>query len=456
MSARLNIFQRTMRRWDALHPYNAAQVMFLRDADAKRVADAWRPTLARLGLGVVRVNGGGFVHAPLRDDARGECVVLRADATDALPHPNPLPGGEGADGVSSNRQSAVGNRQFLDQHLTAELNRPFDPHEDAPFRAFVMPQPDGTLAAGVAYQHWVADSVTVRRVIREWFCELFEPTRRTASPLPMLSGGYWRNAGPERGGWGLVDGVLRAMRTSSRLRRVRRVRAGDESRLATRFASFDLPDGLGDALRVRARRDGATVNDAFVAAAALACLELAPLESTPRRPDLAFGTIVDLRSRVGASDEPVGLLLGFMNTVWRPHELASFEAVLRSAARQSRHLRDTHAIESSWLTMVMGSLLTRRMRPGKLLGFYRKRMPLAGGISNVNMTRDWTGRYHPAPLAGYLRVSPAGPLLPIVFTPSTLGRTMNLGLTWREGVIDTPTAHEIARRFVDRLVAYAS
>ena len=51
------------------------------------------------------------------------------------------------------------------------------------------------------------------------------------------------------------------------------------------------------------------------------------------------------------------------------------------------------------------------------------RMPLAAGISNVNLNRSWAAAYHPAPLLDYLRVTPTGPMLPLVFTTTTIGRT---------------------------------
>src|SRR5205085_406189 len=50
-AVRFNAFQRIMRLWDTLHPYNAAQVMKLAGApDVERLRDAWARTLATLGL----------------------------------------------------------------------------------------------------------------------------------------------------------------------------------------------------------------------------------------------------------------------------------------------------------------------------------------------------------------------------------------------------------------------
>ena len=77
--------------------------------------------------------------------------------------------------------------------------------------------------------------------------------------------------------------------------------------------------------------------------------------------------------------------------------------------------------------MVVGLTIGRLLGRDKMVEFYRKRMPLAGGISNVNLNRSWAGEFHPEPLLDYIRVSPTGPLMPLVFTPTTLGKKMHLG-----------------------------
>jgi hypothetical protein len=92
------------------------------------------------------------------------------------------------------------------------------------------------------------------------------------------------------------------------------------------------------------------------------------------------------------------------------------------------------------------------MKREKIINFYRKRIPLAGGISNVNLNQDWPQTYHPHPLMQYIRVSPTGPMMPLVFTTTTLGDKLNFGLTYRDAVIPVERAQQIAAHFKDRLV----
>ena len=79
-------------------------------------------------------------------------------------------------------------------------------------------------------------------------------------------------------------------------------------------------------------------------------------------------------------------------------------------------------------------------------------LPLAGGVSNVNLNGSWASEYHPAPLLDYVRVSPSGPMMPLVFTPTTLGSRLNFGLTCRTSVVPPERAEEMSRMFIDRLM----
>ncbi len=97
--------------------------------------------------------------------------------------------------------------------------------------------------------------------------------------------------------------------------------------------------------------------------------------------------------------------------------------------------------------MVIGSL----SRPDELYHFYRKELPLAGGISNVDLTRTWVADHHPAPLIDYIRVSPTGPMTPLVVTTTTLGERFHIGMTYRTGLISAGCANLVASTFVARL-----
>ncbi|MEI8197976.1 MAG: hypothetical protein WCI73_18945, partial [Phycisphaerae bacterium] len=101
--------------------------------------------------------------------------------------------------------------------------------------------------------------------------------------------------------------------------------------------------------------------------------------------------------------------------------------------------------------------------------FFQKNVPLAAGISNVNMTSSWVDP--PATTIGtqdgntptpanfltgptvldYIRISPTGPLLPLVFTLTTIGPRLSLCVTYRTTAFTDEQARAISREFVTRL-----
>ena len=81
---------------------------------------------------------------------------------------------------------------------------------------------------------------------------------------------------------------------------------------------------------------------------------------------------------------------------------------------------------------------------------------MAAGISNVNLNRTWAAEHHPSPVLDYVRVSPLSPLLPMVFTPTTLGKQMGFGFTRQVSLVDNARADRIISAFTDRLIGLAS
>ena len=145
-----NVFQQLIRQFDAIHPYNAAQVMRLRgQPDLLALDRSWTETMTDLGVGPVRVVAKRF-----------------EDLTPAEPMPDvkmldPLTGD-------------------LAEQLTRGMNRPFNPSGLDPFRPFILKHDQESYWAGIVYQHVVADSVSIRMLLREWFLRMFDPSMARA------------------------------------------------------------------------------------------------------------------------------------------------------------------------------------------------------------------------------------------------------------------------------------
>ena len=419
-SARLNVFQHLMRRWDAVHPYNAAQAIHVLGTPERAAWEAaWQSTLLATGLGSVAVDANRYRFEPLNGHAGAYAVRLPATC--------------------------------LAQHVSAELNRRFDDPREPPFRPFVVPATGG-FYAGVVYQHWLADSAAIRLLMREWFVRAHDPAAAGRRPLRLPTCGYRDGLCGGSDALDVAAGLLALARRHCRFRRVQKVASTNLGDPTTAFALFPAEPGLINQVRAAAVARRVKVNDVLLAALAEASAAHVPMQRRPNRTDVAVGSVVDLRPRSRADlSRTFGLYLGFTNVACRPVELARFEQLLAAVARQTRHQKATGVAASSMAWLSTALLLGRFCRPDELYHFYRKDMPLTAGLSNLDLSRTWVGRYAPSPIVDYVRVSPTGPMAPLAMTTTTLNDRFHLGLTYRTGLIDPARAAAVANAVLGRL-----
>jgi hypothetical protein len=418
--APLNIFQKLMRRWDAVHPYNAAQMMKLEGSpDADHWRSAWHSTLAQTGLGAVLLEHNRYRYVPLNGHSAAYTVQFpTADLTD---------------------------------YISTQINRPFDDPHEPPFRPFIIRR-DGHFYAGLIYQHWLADSASIRMLMREWFVRVYDPKKADQNPMQLATTGYWNSIGPNRGGWTVAQGMLDMARRHIRMRRVQKIASTALDDHTIGFSVIPAAPGLIDRVRSAARSRGVKVNDLFLASLIEACALHVPLQPRKNRTDIAVGSVVDLRPWCPQHlAEAFGLFLGFTNVICKPDELRCFDHLLDCVAKQTRLQKSTGVAPASLMWMTGAFYVGKLSKPNELYHFYRKELPLAGGISNVDLTHSWLAAYHPAPLLDYIRVSPTGPMTPVALTTTTLGNQFHLGITYRTGLISNEKSTDLARTFLARL-----
>lgn len=418
----LNLFQRLTRRWDRIHPYNAAQVMRISGRiDLTAATDAWGDALRSLGLGRVEF----FTNERFRHESiNGELAryPVRGLAPDAL----------------------------LGTYISAELNRKFDDPDEPPFRPFLLQRNDD-FYFGVVYQHWIADSVSIRVILREWFTRLFDPSAARTRPLGHPDAGYWRLFASHNR-WRLDEAFMNGFRLHMRHRRARKVRTSGHDDYPMRVSFHPAPSGLICGLRQYARDRRVKVQDVLLAALAQVCDQFVPAQSRKNRPDLSVGSIVDLRrhTHIDLSDT-FGLFLGFTNVVCRRQHLDDWQDLLRSVASQNRKHKQHGPAQSSLMWMLGAMTIDRFVPDAQLYHFYRKELPMLGGLSNVNLNEAWAAQYQPDPLREYIRISPTGPLVPLVFSTTTLGDNLSLALTCRDTLLGPQVSSAMADAFINRL-----
>ena len=423
----LNVFQRLARQWDAAHPYNAAQALKIAGCpDPAALQLAWHDALNDLGLGRVRMDRRSFSFECLNGEISHYGVrVVRPPTT-------------------------------FEDYISEQLNRRFDNPSEPPFRPFVLAE-NGFYYLGIVYHHWVADSVSIRTLLREWFVRLLDPSKASRVPVKLPEHGYRRFFDVIHQASSVGRGVLAAAHWASSVQHVRRIEYSCGNDLSVRFAMRSAPAGWIDRLHQIARPLGVTLNDLFMSSIARVCRRHVPLKNRPHRHGLALGSIVDLRPYCDQDlADAFGLFLGFTNVVCRPQDFRSPHDLLGTIARQNAQQKRRGIPQASALRMLVGVTLGRMVEPQRMAQFYQKYCPMAGGISNVNMNRSWATEYHPSPLLDYIRVSPTGPMMPLVFATTTLGRSFHFALTYRPSVVSPERIDVLSREFLDYLTEFSA
>jgi hypothetical protein len=421
--AKLNVFQRLVRQWENIHPYNGAQILKIGGiADLDLCRKAWHEALDFLNLGVVSISEDSYHHRCLNGEATFHTVVLCPDGTQ------------------------------LDDWISDELNRSFDSDGGVPFRPFVI-QEKGHFWMGLCYRHWVADSASIRILMHEWFVRQFDAARASHRPVRFNVGGYLSLFGPHRGTCRPTEVLLSSLRWHSQFKKARRIENREKFQdMSAQFIALQASGGLIDPLRVAAKRLNASVNDLFLAAIAQVCNECVPAQRRFRRRELAIGSIVDLRPSANQRlNDVFDLLLGFTSISCQPQQLDHWPRLIESITEQTRRQKRGGLALGSCLRMFGGLVAGKYLTREKIIEFYRKRVPLAGASSNVNLNRCWAAKYAGNQILDYVRVAPTGPMTPLVFATTTLGNQLSVGLTYRTAIISPQQAAIIGRKFVNRL-----
>ena len=467
-----------MVRWTKIHPYNAGQVMRVTGRpDRERWKRAAVAAVAEAGLGRPRFRGGDAAVDFLPAE---EVVVEQACGTE--------------DGGAGEVHAA----EKLEAYFNEELNRAFAAGE-VPIRFCILPAPrdDRHAEAGAngthtteeshylaaVYDHWIADS----RAMRELMQRIFERYRSAdgTTNLPRLTveppGGrsiaqLFRK---QVGYLTRLTAMTESLRNIWRYRHGYRLNMRNPLDLGSRFVFRELPAGLIERLHRFAKARGASVNDLFIAVIAQATgLHTAADRYARRGKPMHFarrhvgvGTIVDIRNAASEKlDQVFSLYLSGYTVLMDGPEKRTADDLIREVATQTvklkqpvRTVRGFYAFETVrfWFDVYD----TPRFRATLL----HKNVPVVAGISNVNMSHSWAdpSRAAAPPTNGtsptttdpaaprvldYLRISPAGPLIPLVFTLTTIQGRLSLCVTYRTAAFKEPDLLKIVDDFVRRLV----
>ena len=268
MKGRLNLFQRTMLRWRALHPYNAVHVL--------RIGAPL--DVPRLSAAIGRVLEGEGLSGLALDTAHGRYEYAGGAATVAL---EVLPAGGDA-------------LRAAEEAIERELNAPFPPDGAIdPFRFFAIDAGE-TFLLGLAYDHFIAGGDSIVVLMKDLHDAYVDPDRFAPRRLALYPPAYGRLLARHAlrlltGTPGLVE-MLRSCRTTARPH----YRAGVPPTNAFQLRTVDAAT-LARAQSV-AKQWGVTLNDLLLALLLQAMAPLAGERQHGRRRAMAVASILNLRA----------------------------------------------------------------------------------------------------------------------------------------------------------------
>jgi NRPS condensation-like uncharacterized protein len=393
----LTDFQKLMRSWKELAPYNAGHILKI---SGRIDAPRWEEAFARV-LSQLRIR-----------------TQLRLETSDL----------------------------DLDSTIARELNRPFGSGE-LPLR-IVATSAEHEHFLALIYDHWFADSPSIRALLQR----AFDHYRGGASDLPPLQPSPRLRSGSTFGA--IVSGI----RTYRRHRRAARLHLRDPLDFKTGFFSRQFPVRAIDAIRRNARERDAKVNDVFLAAAARVLGEATVIQrESSRRDQVAIASAVDLRD--SAAPASFGFDVNYFSVVLARPERTSFENLVRAVAQQTGAMKKEEEIARFKLSLKCARFAyALTSKPKRRAELFRKGLPLVAGISNVNLSGTWveeaTQISEPPRLLDYLRVSPVGPLLPLVFTLTTIADLLSLCVSYRSTACADQVAAKLTDHFMAKLIAF--
>jgi hypothetical protein len=339
--------------------------------------------------------------------------------------------------------------------ITSELNKPFA-QGDPPLRFFLVDDGSEGHYFGATFDHWIADSPSFRFVTRRVLEKYEAPgVPSTLPPLQVCK----KRFSALFGSASLPSAIVECARTYLQHIRAYRINIREPLDLAAGFQHVRLPDGLIHSISEQARKLGVTVNDIFLAAAAQTMGYYIEQDQAGKRgrffclsrDRVAVATAVDIRPLASEPlDFQFGCFLSYFTVYVKNPEARPLQKVAKEISAHTSEMKSRRQTLRFFQNFRIAARCWDIFRtPRQRAMMIHRVAPTLGGISNVNLTDTWIGK--DARILDYIRVSPTGPLVPAVFTLTTIGGRLGLCFTHRKSVFTDAQAKGIVANMVDRL-----
>ena len=408
MDGAFNLFQATMLRWRARHPYNAVHVARVDSAlDPDRLRAAIAAVLAGAGLTGYRLDA-----ARLRFEWRGGEARVRLAVADA-----------GADAQAAVRATI---ERLLDHPFPAD-------GEYEPF-AFEAVRDGGGFWLALAYDHIVAGGDSAVALLGALVARYAGPM--PIAPLDRHPARFRRMIA--RHPIAAAAAMAGLPRLAWRARRARRAPGLERREAANAFVMASLP-GADEKIGVAAKRWGVTRNDVLMAAVIRAVAGLKPPAGpASRRREVAVASVMNIRSECAASVERVfGQFLSSFRASHPDPRGVPLADVARVVHAESRDVRARRRYLRSLAALAVSGFAWRLVGEDRRHSIYAKHYPVWAGLTTIVLPGLWSAM---APSAGarpaaYRRGVSTGPLAPVVVAATFTGTSLELGVSFRPAAV---------------------
>lgn len=424
MDRKLNIFQKTMLQWNDLHPYNVVHVFRVPgELDLERLSKSANGALEAQELaGVTLDRDRGTFHFHGGPAACEIKIVI---------------GGENP-------------RAALSAEIERQLNTAFVQSERfSPFKFFAMSEPDA-FSLGIVYFHAVADAESIALLAKE-IIEVYLQKNDSRAFQPLNLDFSNRNNLLRRPGL-LVKKFATLPALARDMRHSRHITHHDENDFSNRFAFFSVGAGDLDSLLKMAKAWNVTLNDLFLSLLMKCLSNLKPDRGNhPRRRKISVGCIVNLRKDLGLEGRRVfGLFLGSLIVTHEVPDGISLMELTKDIRRQTLAIKRGKFYLGTPLEMALGRFMLSWFSAERRKKLYRRHYPLWGGVTNMNLNSLWPQTPGEKAVDCFRAVS-TGPVTPLVLSVTTVGNTVNCGITFRSTVFSVLDIERIKGDFFEML-----
>lgn len=428
MAGKLNIFQRVMLQWDEMHPYNAVHVVRLpQPLQRQRLTCIARETLEGYGLTNLSVNRAENVFNYRGGAADIEIKVISA-SKDTL--------------------------SDLHNEIELQLNTPFTGKSTVtPFRFFVVCEKE-YFYLGLTYWHFISDAETIVFLLKDMTKRYMDEKRAGIfRPLNLYPGTYCRmiRIKPKS----LMAWIFTFPASVAAIKASFRPRYRDLNDFRNGFVSFSIKESGFRTLLAARKILGITLNDLFLALLLKALSRFtAERLQEPRRRMISVASIVNIRKDlIVDTSKTFGLFLGLFTVSNMVPPDMLLEDLARDISCQTIKIKKHQLYLRAMAELGLAQVIISGLTPARQKKFYPKNYPLLGGITNINLNTLWSQEDEKPP-EYYLRAVSTGPVSPLVFSITTTGDVLNIGVSYRTTLFSKMDIEKIILEFSETIYTY--